>query len=104
MLLHSGFAEHSHNRFDILVAEPNVTLTTRGQVTEIRQGDSRQQSAEDPFSLLQQQLAAQGWRPPFNADLPFQGGALGLFGYDLAAGLSRCRSWPPPTWRCRIWR
>ncbi|CAI0737747.1 aminodeoxychorismate synthase component 1 [Serratia ficaria] len=83
MLLHSGFAEHSHNRFDILVAEPNVTLTTRGQVTEIRQGDSRQQSAEDPFSLLQQQLAAQGWRPPFNADLPFQGGALGLFGYDL---------------------
>lgn len=29
MLLHSGFAEHTHNRFDILVADPRVTLTTR---------------------------------------------------------------------------
>lgn len=31
MLLHSGFAEHAHNRFDILVADPRVTLTTRGR-------------------------------------------------------------------------
>jgi para-aminobenzoate synthetase component 1 len=31
MLLHSGFADHSHNRFDILVAQPCVTLTTQRQ-------------------------------------------------------------------------
>jgi len=83
MLLHSGFAEHSHNRFDILVTDPRVTLTTRGAITETRQGESCEKSTADPFSLLQQQLAEQAWRPAFNADLPFQGGALGLFGYDL---------------------
>lgn len=83
MLLHSGFAEHSHNRFDILVAQPRATLTTRGAVTEITRDGVTIQSTEDPFSLLQQQLAMQGWQPAFNPALPFQGGALGLFGYDL---------------------
>ena len=34
MLLHSGFADHSHNRFDILVAQPRVTLTTQGASTK----------------------------------------------------------------------
>ncbi|ENG6106305.1 aminodeoxychorismate synthase component 1 [Serratia liquefaciens] len=83
MLLHSGFAEHSHNRFDILVAAPKVTLTTRGQITEICRGMEEQQSQEDPFQLLQQQLEQQNQHPAANTDLPFQGGALGLFGYDL---------------------
>ena len=63
MLLHSGFADHSHNRFDILVAQPRVTLTTRGPDGSESDGVTTQ-SKEDPFSLLQQQLAAQvGSRP-----------------------------------------
>ncbi|WP_431222054.1 aminodeoxychorismate synthase component 1 [Serratia sp. L9] len=83
MLLHSGFAEHSHNRFDILVAEPRVTLTTCGTSTEIRQGNATCHASDDPFLLLQQQLDTINLHPPVNGDLPFQGGALGLFGYDL---------------------
>ncbi|HHQ4308733.1 TPA: aminodeoxychorismate synthase component 1 [Serratia fonticola] len=83
MLLHSGFAEHPHNRFDILVAEPRTTLTTCGASTEIQQGETRSHSPEDPFVLLQQQLDALNLHPPLNGELPFQGGALGLFGYDL---------------------
>ncbi|WP_337047604.1 aminodeoxychorismate synthase component 1 [Serratia liquefaciens] len=83
MLLHSGFAEHSHNRFDILVAAPTVTLTTRGQITVLCHGSEVRQSKEDPFQLLQQQLEQQNQHPAANTDLPFQGGALGLFGYDL---------------------
>ncbi|CAI1581629.1 aminodeoxychorismate synthase component 1 [Serratia proteamaculans] len=83
MLLHSGFAEHSHNRFDILVAAPCATLTTRGPSTEVRRGQAFWQSPEDPFSLLQQQLEQQNLQPDADTDLPFQGGALGLFGYDL---------------------
>ncbi|EMW1014974.1 aminodeoxychorismate synthase component 1 [Serratia marcescens] len=83
MLLHSGFADHSHNRFDILVAQPRVTLTTQGASTKIESDGVTTHSKEDPFSLLQQQLAAQAWQPAFNPALPFQGGALGLFGYDL---------------------
>lgn len=83
MLLHSGFAEHTHNRFDILVAEPQVTLATRGAVTEICRGDEKQSSTDDPFLILQQQIALMGLQPPVTPELPFQGGALGLFGYDL---------------------
>ncbi|MDN0117698.1 aminodeoxychorismate synthase component 1 [Yersinia frederiksenii] len=83
MLLHSGFAEHAHNRFDILVADPRVTLTTRGEQTEIISAQGQAFSHDDPFSLLQQQLDK--FSPPISPhpDLPFLGGALGLLGYDL---------------------
>ncbi|MFI8415683.1 aminodeoxychorismate synthase component 1 [Serratia sp. NPDC078593] len=83
MLLHSGFAEHSHNRFDIMVADPRVTLTTRGAITELVRDATIVTSSEDPFSLLQQQLSDCAFSPTAQHDLPFQGGALGLFGYDL---------------------
>lgn len=83
MLLHSGFAEHPHNRFDILVSAPCATLTTRGSLTEIHCGEAHWQSSEDPFSLLQQQLDQLNLHPAMDTCLPFQGGALGLFGYDL---------------------
>ncbi|MCO7256041.1 aminodeoxychorismate synthase component 1 [Dickeya oryzae] len=83
MLLHSGFADHPHNRFDILVAEPRLTLETIGTQTTIQQGDTRQISTEDPFLLLQQHLDALAVNVPPHPDYPFQGGALGLFGYDL---------------------
>ncbi|MCW6568115.1 aminodeoxychorismate synthase component 1 [Yersinia ruckeri] len=83
MLLHSGFAEHSHNRFDILVAEPRIKLITHGQQTEISSEHGTQYSSADPFALLQQQLDLLGLNCPPNKNLPFLGGALGLFGYDL---------------------
>lgn len=83
MLLTSGHADHVDNRFDILTADPRVTLTTQGSMTVIDLQDSIQTSADDPLSLLQQQCDALGVQPAFNPDLPFQGGALGLFGYDL---------------------
>lgn len=85
MLLHSGSAEHMHNRFDILVADPLVTLSTRGQQTEIcrREKDQTELSESSPFSLLQGELEKCSIRPEVNTDLPFLGGALGLLGYDL---------------------
>lgn len=79
MLLHSGYADHPYSRFDILVADPLQTLITLGNVTTT--GET--QSTDDPLSLLQQALDALGLTVPQNPDLPFQGGALGLFGYDL---------------------
>ncbi|MDH2912863.1 aminodeoxychorismate synthase component 1 [Kosakonia sp. HypNH10] len=79
MLLHSGHADHPHNRFDILVADPLTTLTTQGDITY---QDGRA-SEGDPLGLLQQALDACGLHAEPANDLPFQGGALGLFGYDL---------------------
>ncbi len=83
MLLTSGQADHADNRFDILTADPRATLTTRGASTEIVCGDKVMLSAADPLLLVQQQCAELGATPDFDADLPFQGGAIGLFGYDL---------------------
>ncbi|MHA0950144.1 aminodeoxychorismate synthase component 1 [Enterobacter ludwigii] len=79
MLLHSGYADHPYSRFDIMVADPLQTLITQGNVTTT--GET--QSTDDPLSLLQQALDALDLTVPQNPDLPFQGGALGLFGYDL---------------------
>ncbi|MEO5374671.1 MAG: aminodeoxychorismate synthase component I [Alphaproteobacteria bacterium] len=54
--------------------------------------------ALDPFTLLAREMAAR--HRPAHAHLPpFQGGAVGLFGYDLARHLERLpRPWPaePP--------
>lgn len=83
MLLHSGFADHSDNRFDILVAQPCITLTTRGADTVIEHAAGTIVSEDDPLALLQQQLENCGLRAEHHDSLPFQGGALGLFGYDL---------------------
>ena len=83
MLLHSGFADHPHNRFDILVAEPRATLVTRGAETTLCVDGENQTHRDDPLHLLQQTLDHFGYQPATHPDLPFLGGALGLFGYDL---------------------
>ncbi|WP_312946665.1 aminodeoxychorismate synthase component 1 [Superficieibacter sp.] len=83
MLLHSGYADHPHSRFDILVADPRTTLTTRGTLTTIINADGQHQSAADPLQLVHDALRALDLPTTANDDLPFQGGALGLFGYDL---------------------
>lgn len=83
MLLHSGFADHPHNRFDIVVADPIATLVTRGATTTVTQDSENFTSGDDPLSLLQQALKRLDIHPQTHPDYPFQGGALGLFGYDL---------------------
>ncbi|SLM63331.1 MULTISPECIES: aminodeoxychorismate synthase component 1 [Dickeya] len=85
MLLHSGFAEHPHNRFDILVAQPRVTLQTVAETTTVTDSNGRvlATSSDDPFFLLHQQMDALNLHADPHPDYPFQGGALGLFGYDL---------------------
>ncbi|WP_253377626.1 aminodeoxychorismate synthase component 1 [unidentified bacterial endosymbiont] len=72
MLLHSGHADHPYSRFDILVADPLQTLTTEGLA-----------STDDPLQQLQHAIDGLGLTATPNPALPFQGGALGLFGYDL---------------------
>lgn len=83
MLLHSGHADHPDNRFDIMVADPLITLTTTGPLTRIKQGDREQLSEADPLALLEQSLDRLDFATDPHPDYPFQGGALGLFGYDL---------------------
>ncbi|MGY0075195.1 aminodeoxychorismate synthase component 1 [Vibrio proteolyticus] len=83
MLLRSASESHIDSRFDILVACPVATLTTRQQQTEIQTPSESYLSKADPFALIQQ--LQQQWLPEVTCDLdlPFVGGALGYFAYDL---------------------
>ncbi|MBL0037477.1 MAG: aminodeoxychorismate synthase component I [Nitrosomonadales bacterium] len=71
-------------RYDILCAQPIATLVTHGTYTEITNATGVQRSASDPFDLLRQQLGASVAAIP---GIPFLGGALGYWGYDLARRL-----------------
>ncbi len=85
MLLRSASETHIDSRFDILVANPVATLETVADNTLIKTPTDDYVSAEDPFSLLDQ--LQQQYLPSVELssewDLPFVGGALGYFSYDL---------------------
>ncbi|MBJ8887694.1 aminodeoxychorismate synthase component 1 [Citrobacter sp. FDAARGOS_156] len=83
MLLHSGHADHPHSRFDILVADPIATLVTQAEETVVQDGLTCVRTLDDPMTVLHSVLNACQIHPDYHPDLPFQGGALGLFGYDL---------------------
>lgn len=89
MMLHSGYAEHPHSRYDIVVAEPRTTLLTHGDITTVTTQDDAMTSTDDPLTLLQQALDNSGFSRQPLADLPFTGGAVGLFGYDLGRRFER---------------
>lgn len=69
------------DRFDILTAAPLCTWETSGVTTRICAGDQAVSRAEDPFDLLR---AALGEPTLPLGELPFAGGLLGYWGYDLA--------------------
>lgn len=89
MFLDSGWPFVQQGRFDILVADPVLTLTTRGPLTEIRSQHNVELSKEDPFALVRQYLQPS---EPQLADLPFCGGALGYFAYDLGRRIEQLPS------------
>jgi para-aminobenzoate synthetase component 1 len=85
VFLDSGMRHPGQSRFDILAAQPYVRLVTRGPLTEIH-AEGVELSREDPLALLRRQLAID---PGCGGDLPFCGGAIGYFGYDLARRFER---------------
>lgn len=68
-------------RYDILCAQPVATLVTHGADTEITAAAGTRYSNDDPFDLIRQQL---GEPVATIAGIPFSGGALGYWGYDLS--------------------
>jgi para-aminobenzoate synthetase component 1 len=86
VFLDSGFPHSNQGRYDIIAAEPVCTLVTHGKITEIICDGEVMQSTENPFDLVKKQLAR---FPDFKLDddLPFNGGAIGYFSYDLVRRL-----------------
>jgi para-aminobenzoate synthetase component I len=85
VFLDSGLRHPGQSRFDILAAQPYVRLVTRGPLTEIHD-QGVELSREDPLALLRRHLAIDPGRA---GGLPFCGGAIGYFGYDLARRFER---------------
>ena len=85
VFLDSGYPYDDQGCFDIISTHPTITLVTKGNTTEIQQahGDISF-SKENPFALVKQYVSK-----GFSAidDLPFNGGAIGYFSYDLARQL-----------------
>lgn len=81
--LDSGRPHSSYGRFDIISAAPALTLNTYGELTHIK-GSNTHTSTENPFVLLQSYLSK---RQPHHKQVPFCGGVLGYFGYDLGRRL-----------------
>ncbi len=72
-------------RYDILAASPFVTFVTHDGVTEISDEHGKLHSEDDPFELVRRRLLPYSSR----SELPFTGGAIGYFGYDLGLKLNR---------------
>ena len=68
-------------RYDILCAQPVATFVTNGISTEITDATGMRYSTGDPFDLLRRKLDKPASSIP---GIPFAGGALGYWGYDLA--------------------
>ncbi len=84
IFLDSGQPQGQYGRYDILVADPFITISTveiSNEIhTEIVQNGQMTISHDDPFVVLNRLLV------PYQAtqsNLPFSGGAVGYFGYDL---------------------
>lgn len=82
----TGKAGSQYGRYDILVAEPFITVVTKGQKTVITQQGVETISEADPFYLVNQLLQQY---PAAKTHHPFAGGALGYFAYDLGRRIEK---------------
>lgn len=90
VFLDSNFPNSAMPGFDIISAAPCLTVTTKGPDTHIVKinGES-ETSAADPFRVLKQELEAYPAIDSGGWELPFTGGAIGYFSYDLARRLEK---------------
>ena len=84
VFLDSGYPYSTQGRYDIIAADPICTLVTHADKTIITRDNVAVISEADPFALVKEQLlpALTGFD-----ELPFTGGAIGYFSYDLARRL-----------------
>ncbi|MCF7487025.1 aminodeoxychorismate synthase component I [Vibrio sp. L5-1] len=83
MLLRSASESHVDSRYDILVAQPIATFETVGAKTTVNVNETCEVSDSDPFELLDQYQQKLLPVTKEHVELPFVGGALGYFSYDL---------------------
>ena len=80
VFLDSSQPASSQGRYDIIVARPRVRITTQNNETKIETWSECYSVPDEPFSILKEQLSVSRKN---KSKLPFTGGALGFFSYDL---------------------
>ncbi|MGF1740415.1 aminodeoxychorismate synthase component I [Vibrio profundum] len=83
MLLRSASPDHVDSRYDILVSDPKVTITTERHSSQVTTPNDTYTTSVDPFELISSLQEQYLPKVKSNLDLPFVGGALGYFSYDL---------------------
>jgi len=71
----------------VIAAEPALTLTSKDGATILEQAGIRQELPGDPFEALRSVLARFAGEPM--PGVPFAGGAVGYFAYDLGRTIER---------------
>ncbi len=89
VFLDSGRPRDQRGRYDIIASDPFLTLSTQGLYTEIGTRDGQWVCEGDSIGLLKQYL---GSADESDLRLPFAGGAIGYFAYDLGRRLERMPS------------
>jgi len=83
--LDSGRPANEYGRYDILAAGPNAVLSLHQGKLIVQSGDTSEELSGCPFSAMESLL--KGYPKVANSTLPFNGGLIGHFSYDLGRAI-----------------
>ncbi|WP_409375230.1 aminodeoxychorismate synthase component I [Thalassotalea aquiviva] len=89
--LDSNQSEHVDCRYDIMVFNPTVTIKTQASSTQVYWPDTgvKKVSTQDPLALVKALLEQEFAQTEEDPEIPFCGGAVGYFSYDLGRHFER---------------
>jgi len=91
-LLESAMLMERYGRYSILGSDPVMVARSKNGVTEVFANGSRKVFEKDPLKIVDEQIRFFGHINKENGEyswLPFTGGAVGYFGYDLNRQIER---------------
>jgi len=89
VFLDSNQPKAIHGRFDIICARPKVRIKSKDNKNFITSWSDTFTTSGDPFELIKEYLHIKKQK---QVELPFIGGALGFFSYDLGRSLEKLPS------------
>ena len=88
VFLDSNQPEAIHGRYDIISSRPKVCITSKNNKNNIDSWSDSLSVPGDPFSILKEYLQVNKSKDQ-ELKLPFIGGAIGYFSYDLGRSLEK---------------